>query len=47
MNDVQPINATEDQLVTLQDLLSRSVETHAWFEELTDQAEPEFRHIAL
>lgn len=47
MNDVQPINATEDQLVTLQDLLSRSVETHAWFEEMTDKAEPEFRHIAL
>lgn len=47
MTDPQPITATADQLSTLQDLLSRSAETHAWFEEMAEKAEPDFRHVAL
>ena len=47
MTDPQPVSATDDQLSTLQDLLSRSAENHAWFEEMADKAEPEFRHVAL
>ncbi|WP_335947629.1 DUF2383 domain-containing protein [Salipiger bermudensis] len=47
MTDPQPVSASDDQLSTLQDLLSRSAETHAWFEEMAKKAEPDFRHLAL
>lgn len=47
MNDVTPITATKDQLSVLQHLLSRSADCRAWFAEMADKAEPDFRFVAL
>lgn len=47
MTDVQTITASTSQLEALQDLLSRSTDTHAWYEAMAERAEPQFRPVAL
>lgn len=47
MTDTAPITASKDQLSVLQHLLSRSADCRAWFEELAEKAEPDFRFVAL
>ncbi|MBU2961734.1 PA2169 family four-helix-bundle protein [Citreicella sp. C3M06] len=47
MTDVTPITASKDQLSVLQNLLSRSADCRAWYEQMADKAEPDFRFIAL
>ncbi|MGR3823385.1 MAG: DUF2383 domain-containing protein [Salipiger marinus] len=47
MTDPRAITATPDQLERLQHLLSRSADARAWFEEMEDRAEPEFRPVTV
>lgn len=47
MTDPQPIDATDAQLAVLQRLLNSTTETHAWFDEIAERAEPGFRHVAV